>query len=115
MASVNYVTVDVFTKEIYAGNQLAIVQVPATGLTQEQKQAVAKEFNYSETTFVHPQSPSSDNTWSVDIFTPDQELPFAGHRYFECSTYLVRVKLTFCVVSLCYFDEQKSSWLHITK
>jgi PhzF family phenazine biosynthesis protein len=79
MASLSYVTTDVFTNEKYAGNQLAIVQIPSNGLTQDEKQMIAKEFNYSETTFVHPRKDESSNDWTVDIFTLDQELPFAGH------------------------------------
>ncbi|KIW02975.1 uncharacterized protein PV09_05636 [Verruconis gallopava] len=79
MSLATFVTVDVFTRQKYAGNQLAIVHVPAEGLTQDQKQAIAREFGYSETTFVHPQKDGGKNEWVVDIFTLDQELPFAGH------------------------------------
>jgi PhzF family phenazine biosynthesis protein len=95
MTSVSFVTVDVFTKEKYSGNQLAIVQVPETGLTQEQKQNIAKEFNLSETTFVHPQTSSSGtNSWTVDIFTLDQELPFAGHPTIGTAVHLLQTLAT---------------------
>lgn len=75
----DFVIVDVFTQRKYEGNPLAIVTVPTSvTLTQEQKQAVAREFNLSETTFVHQQD--GDNlSWRVDIFTTTTELPFAGH------------------------------------
>ena len=66
---------DVFAEEALAGNQLAVVR-DASGLTSERMQAMALEMNYSETTFVV--SESSDRA-RVRIFTPTQELPFAGH------------------------------------
>lgn len=87
--SVKYSVVDVFTKERYTGNQLAIVEIPPSGLTQEQKQAIANEFHYSETTFVHPRETENSNTYKVDIFTVDQELPFAGHPIIGTAFYLL--------------------------
>lgn len=72
-----YVTCDVFTHEAFGGNQLAVV-FDADDLTSEQMQKIASEFNYSETTFVsRPKDPK--NTACVRIFTPNEELPFAGH------------------------------------
>jgi PhzF family phenazine biosynthesis protein len=79
--TLKYNTIDVFTDEAYSGNPLAIVHVPASHdapLTQEQKQRIAKEFNYSETTFLHPPQ-SNSGMRQVDIFTPQSEIPFAGH------------------------------------
>jgi PhzF family phenazine biosynthesis protein len=85
-----YATIDVFTNEKCTGNQLAIVQLPPSGLSQEQKQAVAKEFNYSETVFVHTQNDSSKiNEWIIDIFTLDAELPFAGHPVIGTACFLL--------------------------
>jgi trans-2,3-dihydro-3-hydroxyanthranilate isomerase len=73
----NFVTVDVFTGQAFGGNPLAVVP-DARGLTTEQMQAIAMEFNLSETTFVlPPQEPA--HTAQVRIFTPRAELPFAGH------------------------------------
>ena len=79
--SLEYVTLDVFTQEKFAGNPLAVVKVPrSVTLTQEQKQQIAKEFNYSETTFIHDRAQGeSQNHWTVDIFLTDREAPFAGH------------------------------------
>jgi PhzF family phenazine biosynthesis protein len=82
--TLSYVTVDVFTKTRYIGNPLAIVHVPAsTSISQEQKQLIAREFNFSETVFLHlpadDNDTSTDNFRKIDIFTPDTELPFAGH------------------------------------
>jgi trans-2,3-dihydro-3-hydroxyanthranilate isomerase len=73
----NFVTVDVFTGTQFAGNPLAVV-LNAKGLTGGQMQAIAAEFNLSETSFVlPPQDPA--NTAEVRIFTPRYEVPFAGH------------------------------------
>jgi len=72
-----YVTVDVFTREAFGGNPLAVV-LDAQGLSQEQMQAIATEFNYSETTFVLPPR-EPRNTAHVRIFTARTEVPFAGH------------------------------------
>jgi trans-2,3-dihydro-3-hydroxyanthranilate isomerase len=72
-----YHTVDVFTRTRFGGNPLAVV-LGADGLTAEQMQAVAREFNYSETSFVlRPSDPR--HTAEVRIFTPTVEVPFAGH------------------------------------
>jgi predicted PhzF superfamily epimerase YddE/YHI9 len=78
--SLQYTTLDVFTKTLFAGNPLGVVFLPASStLSQTQKQIIAKEFNYSETIFVHPTDPQSPNQQRIDIFTTDKELPFAGH------------------------------------
>lgn len=72
-----YHTVDVFTRTRFGGNPLAVV-LGADGLTTEQMQAIAREFNYSETSFVlRPSDPC--HTAEVRIFTPTVEVPFAGH------------------------------------
>jgi trans-2,3-dihydro-3-hydroxyanthranilate isomerase len=73
----NFVTVDVFTDRKFGGNPLAVV-LGAKGLTTEQMQAIAAEFNLAETTFVLPPKDSA-NTAEVRIFTPKFEMPFAGH------------------------------------
>jgi trans-2,3-dihydro-3-hydroxyanthranilate isomerase len=72
-----YHTVDVFTRTRFGGNPLAVV-LDADGLTGEEMQMVAREFNYSETSFVL--RPKDDrHTAHVRIFTPTVEVPFAGH------------------------------------
>jgi trans-2,3-dihydro-3-hydroxyanthranilate isomerase len=68
--------VDVFAERRFCGNPLAVV-VDAEGLAADEMQAIARETNLSETTFVAP--PGPDGAWPVRIFTPAQELPFAGH------------------------------------
>jgi trans-2,3-dihydro-3-hydroxyanthranilate isomerase len=77
MNSINYVTVDVFTRTRFAGNPLAVIP-DARGLSDAQMQSIAAEFNYSESTFVLPPEDEA-NTARVRIFTPATELPFAGH------------------------------------
>jgi trans-2,3-dihydro-3-hydroxyanthranilate isomerase len=72
-----YITVDVFTDRAFGGNPLAVV-LDAQGLTTAQMQAIATEFNYSETTFVLPPREAGHDA-HVRIFTPVRELPFAGH------------------------------------
>jgi trans-2,3-dihydro-3-hydroxyanthranilate isomerase len=70
-------TLDVFTETALAGNPLAVV-LDAEGLDDARMQAVAAEFNLSETVFVfEPQN--AINSARVRIFTPKRELPFAGH------------------------------------
>lgn len=77
MPTADYVTVDVFTSERFAGNPLAVVP-DATGLSTEDMQKIAAEFGYSESTFVlQPDDPA--NSARVRIFTPTTEIPFAGH------------------------------------
>ena len=75
--SYRFVQVDVFTDQIFGGNQLAVFLDPE-GLTDAEMQAIAREMNLSETTFVYP-STRADCVARVRIFTPGQELPFAGH------------------------------------
>ena len=74
------VQVDVFTKNRLEGNALAVV-TDATGLTDEEMQALSKETNLSETTFVFPRDAATEKSRGVRvrIFTVAEELPFAGH------------------------------------
>lgn len=72
-----YIHLDVFTDRQFAGNQLAVF-LDGRGLPTETMQAVAKEMSFSETTFVlPPERPNVDAR--VRIFTPDEEMPMAGH------------------------------------
>src|SRR3982074_1538802 len=72
-----YITVDVFTDRAFGGNPLAVV-LDSGGLSTAQMQAIASEFNYSETTFVLPPRDSPHDA-QVRIFTVRSEIPFAGH------------------------------------
>jgi trans-2,3-dihydro-3-hydroxyanthranilate isomerase len=77
MPNLTYHLVDVFTDRAFAGNQLAVFTEPA-GINDELMQQLANELSLSETTFVLPPRKKEDNFW-VRIFTPESELPFAGH------------------------------------
>jgi trans-2,3-dihydro-3-hydroxyanthranilate isomerase len=72
-----FVTLDVFTGDQLAGNPLAVV-LDSDGLDTERMQAIAKEFNLSETVFVTPPQDERHRA-ALRIFTPKHELPFAGH------------------------------------
>ncbi len=72
-----YYTCDVFTDQRFGGNQLAVFP-DAASIPEHLFQSIAKEFNFSETTFVFSPT-NSKNTKRVRIFTPGGELPFAGH------------------------------------
>jgi trans-2,3-dihydro-3-hydroxyanthranilate isomerase len=75
--TLRYVTCDVFTPVPFAGNPLAVV-FGAEGLPTATLQAITREFNYSETTFVFAAEDPA-HARRVRIFTPGGELPFAGH------------------------------------
>jgi trans-2,3-dihydro-3-hydroxyanthranilate isomerase len=76
----DYFVVDVFTESALAGNPLAVV-MNTTGLTAERMQAIAREFNLSETSFVERRPGAAERAEGVRvrIFTTQEELPFAGH------------------------------------
>jgi trans-2,3-dihydro-3-hydroxyanthranilate isomerase len=84
-----FVQVDVFTKTALTGNPLAIFP-DARGLSDEQMQAIAREMNLSETTFILPREPrvEAEKGTRVRIFTVEEELPFAGHPTLGTSLYL---------------------------
>jgi trans-2,3-dihydro-3-hydroxyanthranilate isomerase len=77
MMEYRFVQVDVFTQDIFGGNPLAVYP-DAEGLHREEMQRIAREMNLSETTFVFPPK-SSEADFKVRIFTPQREIPFAGH------------------------------------
>lgn len=78
-----YVIMDVFTREKFKGNPLAVVFEDTEGnpLSGVEKQTIAKEFNLSETVFVGKREAddTNDKFWPLTIMTPMEELPFAGH------------------------------------
>jgi trans-2,3-dihydro-3-hydroxyanthranilate isomerase len=78
MKTLSYEVVDVFTDRPFAGNPLAVV-FGAEGLATAQMQALAREFHLSETIFLLPPSTGTAATYRARIFTPEAELPFAGH------------------------------------
>lgn len=85
----SYVVVDVFTAVPLEGNQLAVF-TDARGLSDAEMQALARETNLSETTFVFPRDAATERERGVRvrIFTTDEELPFAGHPTLGTATVL---------------------------
>ncbi|OAX85600.1 hypothetical protein ACJ72_00014 [Emergomyces africanus] len=87
--SLHFVTLDVFTTTPFAGNPLAVVFLSDnTPITQEKKQAIAREFNFSETIFIHP-ARGAQKPRSIDIFTTGAEIPFAGHPTIGATSWLL--------------------------
>ena len=92
-----YYICDVFTDTRFGGNQLAVLP-QAERLPAQQMQQIAREFNFSETTFVFPAK--AGHTRHVRIFTPAREIPFAGHP---------NIGTAFVLASIGEFGEIKSS------
>jgi trans-2,3-dihydro-3-hydroxyanthranilate isomerase len=84
----NFALVDVFSDRPFGGNQLAVFP-DAEGIGEQTMQQLAREFNFSETTFVLPPRDPS-RSFHVRIFTPNQELPFAGHPTVGTAAVLAR-------------------------
>jgi trans-2,3-dihydro-3-hydroxyanthranilate isomerase len=72
-----YLSLDVFTATPFGGNQLAVFP-DATGIPEDWLLPLTREFNFSEVTFVYPAKDAA-HTRTVRIFTPEKEMPFAGH------------------------------------
>lgn len=103
----SFCTLDVFTTTRYTGNPLALVLVDPSDekhLTQDLKQKIAREFNLSETAFLHLHPPAASSSSSasqhddvmyiLDIFTTTAELPFAGHPTIGTACYILNHLLT---------------------
>lgn len=86
----NYAVLDVFTDRALAGNPLAVV-LDADALDADRMQAIAREFNLSETVFVL--APEQGGDVRLRIFTPTQELPFAGHPTIGAACWLEQIGL----------------------
>lgn len=77
MGNPTFYILDVFAEKKYAGNQLAVIR-GAGNLSDEEMQSIAAEMNYSETTFILSEE-EQNGGYNVRIFTPKEEVPFAGH------------------------------------
>nr|MDO8134578.1 PhzF family phenazine biosynthesis protein [Candidatus Njordarchaeum guaymaensis] len=77
MRKFTFYIVDVFAEEKYAGNQLAVFR-NAKFISDSEMQRIAREINYSETTFIQSDE-KQEGGYKVRIFTPAEEVPFAGH------------------------------------
>lgn len=73
----DFYIVDVFAEEKYQGNQLAVL-IPSITISTEEMQKIAREINFNETTFILS-GKQANGGYDVRIFTPDVEVPFAGH------------------------------------
>ena len=91
MIKLRYHLVDVFTDRQFGGNPLAVF-TNVRGISAETMQAIAKELNLSETTFVLPPK-DARNDYHVRIFTPGQELPMAGHPTVGTTYVLARERM----------------------
>lgn len=89
MVRYHFTTCDVFTERAFAGNRLAVFS-DATAMAEYTMQAIAREFDYPETVFVVPGEHPAGH-WPVRIFTPDGEVPFAGHPTIGTALTLVRL------------------------
>lgn len=93
MEILRFAILDVFTHTAYEGNPLAVVKIPSAlrpFFTQERKQLLAREFNLSETVFLHENRENDpQNEWTIDIFTSTDELPFAGHPTIGTACYVL--------------------------
>lgn len=93
--NLTFYIVDVFAEEKYAGNQLAVVRGGA-GLPDERLQKIALEINYSETAFVLSEE-ETEGGYDVRIFTPGNEVPFAGHPTLG-TAYVIQHEILACPV-----------------
>jgi len=87
--SYRFLQLDVFTEHLFGGNQLAVFP-DGRGLPPETMQAIAKEMNFSETTFVFPPEEAGTD-FRLRIFTPASELPMAGHPTVGSAFALARI------------------------
>jgi trans-2,3-dihydro-3-hydroxyanthranilate isomerase len=78
MSSIGFYIVDVFAPHRYSGNQLAVF-TDAAHLKTDQMQQIAREINFSESSFILTDPEPNKSSYPVRIFTPAAELPFAGH------------------------------------
>lgn len=111
MKSIQYSIVDVFAQRKYTGNQLAVFK-DAGSLSDKEMQQMAKEINFSETTFITSASPQKGK-YDVRIFTPNEEVPFAGHPTLG-TAYVIREELEKKIQrSLLFIKKQVLRPLHM--
>jgi trans-2,3-dihydro-3-hydroxyanthranilate isomerase len=124
MKKIPYHIVDVFAEEKYAGNQLAVVR-DAKAIPDKMKQHIAREMNFSETTFILSDV-KQDGGYNVRIFTPANELSFAGHPTLgtayiiqreiirkEVKEIILNLKVGQIHVSLSYAGKEPDTlWMH---
>ncbi len=92
MRGTRYLIVDVFSEEKFRGNQLAVF-LEAGALGETEMQSLAREMNFPESTFILDSKPN-ETGWPVRIFTPQVEVPFAGHPTLGTSWVIAHELLT---------------------
>ena len=92
MNSLPFYIVDVFASNRYEGNQLAVFVDVEDTVSEEQMQQIAKEINFAETTFI--KANRNNQRFAVRIFTPEHEVPFAGHPSIGTSYVIAKFLLT---------------------
>lgn len=96
MSKPKFFITDVFTSQKYGGNQLATF-IDCESLSDQEMQKIAKEINFSETTFITSRQPK-EGSYDVRIFTPSTEVQFAGHPTLG-TAYIIRQKLRLTTTS----------------
>ena len=108
MTQINYYIVDVFTDTKYGGNQLAVFVDYENSVSDTEMLSIARELNFSEITFVKKNT--NDDKFEVRIFTPEYEVPFAGHpslgTAYIISKYLIPEPKQQITLALNYADIQ---------
>lgn len=116
----NFHIVDVFAEEKYQGNQLAVFE-NADGLSDEMMLIIAREINFQETTFIISDE-EKNGGFNVRIFTPEYEVPFAGHPTLGTASVLFKllqnidnqaVKLNLKIGQVPVVREQEMLWLEV--
>lgn len=106
MKGVKYYIVDVFATNKYEGNQLAVFLDFDNALSEKQMQQIAREINFAETTFIKENK--NNQRFVVRIFTPDHEVPFAGHpslgTSYVISKFIVPDNTTTLTLELAHSD-----------
>jgi len=117
----NFHIVDVFAEEKYQGNQLAVFE-NADGLSDEMMLKIAREINFQETTFIISDKEKNDG-FDVRIFTPEYEVPFAGHPTLGTAFVLLnssqntdkqKITLNLKIGQIPVNKEKETLWLEIS-
>lgn len=119
MNGLSFYILDVFTEKKYSGNQLAVF-LKAGGLSSVEMQSITREINFSETTFLLSDEPHNGG-FDVRIFTPNEEVPFAGHPTLGTAhiihSYLLRSASDNVILNLkvgqipVSFNQDGSAWM----
>ncbi|HEK9099493.1 TPA: PhzF family phenazine biosynthesis protein [Bacillus pseudomycoides] len=122
MREMDFYIVDVFSQGKYTGNQLAVF-VDAHQISSKEMQLIAKEINYAETTFILSKEQKNEG-YDVRIFTPNEEIPFAGHPALGTAFVLrkeilqndtlenILLRFQGGSIQVTFHDEKNVVWMH---